>query len=117
MKGILKSIKLRNVKTKDNKNFDVIDYVVDVVTDEAKQEVKTYKGNMSVEYAKKYFAFANTRTSDQIGKEVGVVLAKRMYEKDGEQRTITYIKYLNLLDEDGKAIIMNKKEGDEALDF
>ena len=117
MNGILKSIKLRKVMLKDGKSFDVIDFVVDVITDEAKQEVKTYKGNMSVEYAKKYFAFAKTTTKDQIGKEVGVVLAKRMYEKDGEQRTVTYIKYLNLLDEDGKAIIMNKKESDDALDF
>ena len=117
MKGILKSIKLRNVKTKDGKDFSVIDYVVDVITDEAKQEVKTYKGNMSVEYAKKYFAFAGTTTKDQIGKEVEVVLSKRIWEKDGEQRTVTFIKYLNLLDEDGEAIIMNKKDSDDALDF
>lgn len=117
MKGILKSISKRTVKTKDNKTFDVVDFVVDVITDEAKQEVKTYKGNMSIEYAKKYFAFAGTTTRDQIGKEVEVVLSKRIWEKDGEQRTVTFIKYLNLLNEDGKAIIMNKKESDDALDF
>lgn len=109
MKGIVKSFKLRNVKTKDNKEFEMLDYICDVVVNENKGEIKTLKGSMSAEYARKYFAFCNVKTSDLINKEVGVVVAKRKYENaNGEERTINFVKYLNVLDENGDPIIMNK---------
>jgi hypothetical protein len=68
---------------------------------------------MSEDYARRYFAFCKTTTAETIGKTVNVVLAKRQYEKDGEKRTIEYVKYLNLLDENGNPIIMVNSDASE----
>ena len=114
MNAVLKKVALNTyeIKKGDNKGkkFKKLDFTVDVLVNAEKGEVKTRSGSMSEDYAKRYFAFCNTTTTEQIGKEVEVVLAKRQYEKDGEKRTIEYVKFLNILDEDGKPIIMYNEE-------
>lgn len=116
MEGIVKSFKLRNVKTKDNKEFKTLDYVCDVVVNEEKGEIKTLKGSMSAEYARKYFAFCGVKTADLVNKKVNVVISKRKYENsNGEERTVNFIKYLNVLDEEGNPIIISKEENN--IDF
>ena len=112
------ALKQCEVKKGDNKGkkFKVLDFEVEVLVDEQKGEVKTRKGSMSEDYAKRYFAHCNTTTAEAIGEECEVVLSKRKYEKDGESRTIEFVKFLNLLDEDGKPIIMPKAD-EEKIGF
>ena len=69
------------------------------------------------EFAKKYFTYCGIKTKDLIGKEVECVLAKRSYEKDGEARVVNYIKYLNVLDENGNAIYLPKEDTNSEIDF
>ena len=45
-----------------------------------------------------------------IGKEVFVVLEKKIYEKDGIEKIAETIKYLNFIDEKGQPIIMKKDD-------
>lgn len=117
MKGILKKIELKELKTKDGKKFNKVEFTVDVVTDEKKGYITTLKGNYSEDFAKKYFKYCGVKTKDLIGKEVNVILAKREYENDkGEKRTQTFIRFLNVLDAEGKTIVMPKEDSKE-LDF
>lgn len=116
MRGIIKKFELRTCETKDKKNkFKLLEFVVDVKIND-KGDIKTLKGSYGEEYARKYFAFCGVKTKDLIGKEVEVSLAKREYEKEGERRTINYIKYMNVLDENGEAIYM-PKDDEEGVDF
>lgn len=115
MKAILKEIKRVECKTKEGKKFSLVEFKCDVKVND-RGEVKTYKGSYGEEFAKKYFTFCGIKTSDLIGKEVDVVLGKREYIKDDETRVITYIKYLNVIGEDGKPIVL-PKEGESKLDF
>lgn len=108
MRGIIKGFKIRKVETKDGKSFEMLDYTADIVIND-KGEIKTLKGSMSVEYARKYFAYCGVKTADLVNKEVAVTLAKRKYENaDGEERTVNFIKYLNVLNDEGEPIYMNK---------
>lgn len=115
MKAKLLNVTIKNCVVKNGENkgkkFDMLDYTVEIVND--KGDVKTRKGSMSVEYARKYFAYCGVKTSDVVGGTVEVVLAKRRYEIDGEERTTEYVKFLNCVDENGKAIIMRKEEEKE----
>lgn len=117
MKGKLKKIEVREFENKDKKKFKKVCFEVDVVTDEERGYINTLRGSYSVEFAKKYFEYCDVKTKDLIGKEVGVILAKRKYENaEGEERTTTFIKFLNVLDENGEAILMPKDDAVE-LDF
>lgn len=108
MKATIKKIYKKTVKT-PNTTFDKICIDCDVVINE-KNEVKTYKSEMSPEYAKKYFNFCKLSSVDAIGHPCEVTLRKRQYTNAaGEERTYTEIKYLNILGEDGKPIIMRKE--------
>lgn len=116
MKGTLKRIEIKEYETKDKKKFKKVEFTCDVKIDD-KGSIKTYKGSYSVEFAKKYFEYCDVKTKDLIGKQVECILGKRSYErKDGEEVTITYIKFLNVLDENGNAIIM-PKDTEQDLDF
>lgn len=115
MEGILKEIKRVECKTKDGKKFNMVEFKCDVKMND-KGDIKTLKGSYGEEFAKKYFTYCGTLTKDLIGKKVEVTLAKRSYEKDGESRTVNYIKYLNVIGEDGKAIYLPKEESED-LDF
>lgn len=117
MKGILTHLELKEFTNKEKGNkFNRLCFTVDV--EKENKDIITLKGNMSEDYARKYFAHCNLKTKDAIGKTVDVVTARRKYVAENEERTYTYIKYLNFVDENGKPIIMpdNKKQVTD-LDF
>ena len=116
LKAKLIKIEKKELKTKDGRKFTKIEFTCDVVLND-KGEVKTYKGDYSEDYARKYFAYCNTTTRDVIGKEVDVSIAKRSYQHEGETRYVTFIKWLNLLDENGNVIRMPSENSSEVLDF
>lgn len=118
MKGILKSVELKEFEAKDTKKkFKKLVFKVDVLMNDKDKSVKTYTGSYGEQFARDYFAFCNVKTKDLIGKEVGVVLAKKqMTTAEGETRVIQYVKYLNVLDAEGKEIVYNKDTKQE-LDF
>lgn len=124
MRGILKKVDVVEIVKKDKTKFKKLNYEVDVIIDPEKKEIKTYKGDMSIDYAKDYIEFCVNEINDEkvkklkdfVGKEVDVILAKRMYtNKDGEERVYNYIKFLNFIDKDGNPIFKNKKVVD--IDF
>ena len=124
MRGILKKVDVVEIVKKDKTKFKKLNYEVDVIIDTEKKEIKTYKGDMSIDYAKDYVEFCINELNDEkvkklkdfVGKEVDVILAKRMYtNKDGEERVYNYIKFLNFIDKDGNPIFKNKKVID--IDF
>lgn len=117
MKGKLKKIELKSFKTKDGKkSFNKVEFTCDVAIDD-KGTIKTLKGSYSEDFARKYFAYCGIKTKDLIGKEVECIVSKRAYENDkGEERVVNFIRFLNVLDADGNAIIMPKENVDD-LDF
>ena len=117
MKGKLKKIELKTFKTKDGKkSFNKVEFTCDVTIDD-KGTIKTLKGSYSEDFARKYFAYCGIKTKDLIGKEVECIVSKRAYENDkGEERVVNFIRFLNVLDADGNAIIMPKENADD-LDF
>lgn len=117
MIGTLKKIELRECQKKDTKQkFKIVEFTCDVKVDD-KGNIKTLKGSYSEEFAKKYFAYCEVKTKDLIGKDVDCVTAKREWENDkGEKRIVTFIRFMNVLDEYGNPIVM-PKEGTEVLDF
>lgn len=110
MKGIVRKISKVTRNKKDGKTFNQIVITVDVVIDEEKKTIKTRSAYLGEEYAKKYAKYCNLSSEDMIGKEVFVVLEKRMYEKDGVEKITEFIKYLNFIDENGQPIIMKKDD-------
>ena len=117
MKGILKKVELKEFtnKTKGNKFSKVI---VSVDCEKDNGDIITLRGDMSEDYARKYFKYCETTTKDAIGREVEIVTARRKYVADNVERVYTYIKYMNFLDKDGKPIIMKKDESQaQELDF
>lgn len=118
MKATIKKISMKTVTPANKPSFNKIVIEADVVFND-KGEVRTYKSEMSPEYAKKYFNYCGVSSKQAIGMKCEVTLRRREYEKDGEIRTFTEIKYLNLLDdESGKPIIMPKEtSGSENLGF
>ena len=116
MKGILREVKLIECKNEAGAKFKLFEFKADVKIND-KGDVKTLKGSYGEEFAKKYFTYCGVKTKDLIGKEVEVVVAKRSYEKDGETRVVNYIKYLNVLDSEGKPIYLPKDDEESELDF
>lgn len=116
MKGILKSIKRVEYKTAKGTKFSKVEFTCDVKMNE-QGEVKTLKGSYGEEFARKYFTHCGILTKDLIGKEVEVTVAKKSFEAEGEMRTFNYIKYLNVLDAEGKAIYLPKEDKEDALDY
>ena len=115
MKGILKSVELKEYVSKETgKKFRKLNFVVDVLFND--KSVETLKGSYGEQFARDYFKYCNVKTKDLIGKEVGVVLAKKSFEAEGEIKTYKYIKYLNVLDSEGYAIVM-KKDSENTIDF
>lgn len=110
MKGIIRKIDLVERKKKNGGTFKQIVMTVDVVVDEEKKTIKTRSAYLSEEYAKKYANYVGLTSAEMIGKEVSVVLEKRMYEKDGVQKISETIKFLNFIDANGQAIIMPKDD-------
>ena len=117
MKGILKKVELKEYTNKEKGNkFNRLNFVVDCEND--KHEIITLKGNMSEDYARKYFKHCGLTTKEAIGKQVEVITGKKKFTSDnGEERTFTFIKFLNFLDDKGNPIIMKKDEDVKELDF
>ena len=112
MKAILREVKLIECKNSTGAKFRLVEFKADVKIND-KGDIKTLKGSYGEEFAKKYFTYCGVKTKDLIGKEV----AKRSYEKDGESRVVSYIKYLNVLDKEGNPIYLPKDNEDSELDF
>ena len=108
MKGILKKVEIKEYQTKDGKKFKKFEFVCDVKVSD--KDIKTYRGSYGVDFAKAYFEYCDVKTKDLIGKTVDCVLSKRSYMKDDKEVVTTYIKFLNVLDKDGNAIIMPKDD-------
>ena len=116
MKAVLKKISKRECKTKKGTKFSVIDYTCDV--EYSNGEVKTLRGSMSVDYAKKYFEYCGMTSQTAINKDVEVVVAKRKYIDSNEnERTINFVKFMNFIDENGNKIIMKSETSEEDIDF
>lgn len=115
MKGILKKVELKEYKKSDGKKFKKVEFIVDVIIKDG--EVRTLKGNYSETFARDYFSQVGTKLKDLVGKEVGVVTAKKNFQgNDGLQHVYEYIKFINVLDEKGSPIII-KKDTSEDIDF
>lgn len=115
MKGIVKKIELKECQTKDKKNkFKLLEFTCDIKIND-KGEIKTMRGSWGEDYAKKYLAFCGLKSKQLIGMEVDCTIAKREYEKEGETRTINFIKFMNILDSEGNPIYLPKD--DEEIDF
>lgn len=116
MLGKVKKIELKEFKTKEGKKFKKLEITCDVTIDD-KGSIKTLKCAYSEEFARKYLAYCETTTKDLIGQQVECVVAKRKYENDkGEEKVVSFIRFVNILDEDGNAIIMPKDDA-QSLDF
>ena len=112
MKGIFRKVEKKTFDIKNGKNkgqkFDKIEFTVDCI--DAKGRVETLQGSYSMDFAKKYFAHVATihegkKMADFLGQEVEVVTEKKSYEKaDKTTGVYKYIKYMNILDAEGKAI-------------
>lgn len=115
MKGILKKVELKEYKTQEGKKFKKVEFEVDVIIKDGM--VKTLKGNYSETFARDYFSKAETKLKDLVGKEVGVVIAKKNFTgNDGLQHIYEYVKFINVLDKDGNPIVF-KNETNEDIDF
>ena len=69
-----------------------------------------------MDYAKKYFNdFCGLKSSQLTGLSCVCTVIKKSYEKDGETRYCNDIKYLNLIDDNGKPIILRDDEEFEEL--
>lgn len=118
MKAIIKNIAKKTITTKDGRKFDKIVISADVVINDKNGEVRTYKSEMSVDYAKRYFAFCGLSSKELPGRECDVTLRKREFQtKEGETRYVTEIKYLNMIGADGLPVIMKNKTEESAEDL
>ena len=112
MKGILKRVEVKEYTTRKEtgaKTFKKFEFVCDVEMSD--HTIKTLKGSYGLDFAQRYFEYCGVKTKDLIGKEVECILAKRAFENEkGEKRTISFIRYINVLDKDNKPIIMSDKK-------
>lgn len=116
MNAILRKIEKKEIQKKDSKQkFEILEFTCDVKINE-KGDIKTLRGKYGIEFARKYFEYCGVKTRDVVGKKVDVSIAKRTYEtSEGEERTISYIRFMNVLNEKGEPIIMPKEEN--SIDF
>lgn len=118
MRAIIKKYELKEYVASKGANkgqkFRILKVTVETKDD--KGVVKTYHGSLGEQYAKDYFAYCGVKTVDTIGKECDVSLQRRTYtDGDGNEHRITEIKFFNLLDDNGNAII--KPKDNSSLDI
>lgn len=119
MKGEIKNIEsvTREIKNGERKGQKFSQIVITVDVEVGNGDIRTLKATMSTDYAVKYFKQCGVSSSDLFGMECDCILARRKFQtEDGEDRYYNYIKYLNLLDEEGKRIIL-KDDKVEKLPF
>ena len=116
MIGIIKKFELKQFEKKDGKKFKKLVATIDIKLNE-RGDIKTVKGSLSEDYARKYFKYCGVTTKDLVGKNVDVTLAKRAYTDDeGNERQVTYAKFINVLNDEVHAIIMPKDDA-TTIDF
>lgn len=116
MLGILRKVYVKEFKTKEGKSFKKFMFECDVCKKD--NEVVKRTGSYNLDYAKKYFEFCNVKTKDIVNQEVDCLLANKSFkDKDGNTRVYEYIKFLNVLDNNHKPIIMKNAETNNELDF
>lgn len=117
MKATIKRIAKKDIATKSGKKFSKFVVEADVVVNE-NGEIRTYRSEMSMDYAKAYFEYCGVSSKDLVGRHCDVTLRKRAFTTaDGQERYVTEIKYLNLLDAEGKSIIMPSAKTTTDTDF
>lgn len=84
MKATVKKYVLRTCKGA-NGSFQVLDIFADVVND--KNEVRTYRGQMGAEYAKKYFEHCGVKTKETIAAGVRNFVSKRTIYNERRRTT------------------------------
>lgn len=109
MKATIRKIYTKTITPNNGKDpFKKLVFECEVITD-SKGTVKTMKAEMSPEYAVEYFnKYLGYNSAQLIGKECHAVVQKRTFEAENEVRYVYEIKYLNMIDEQGNPIIMNK---------
>lgn len=109
MKGILKKIELKEfTKSSNNQKFKRVQVTVDVENEHG--DIRTLKGTMSEDYAKRYFKFCGETTKTALGKPVEVVTARKKFVVENAERIYTYIKFMNFVNDKGEPIIMPKDD-------
>lgn len=117
MKAIIRRVYKKTVTGKDGRQFDRICIDCNVIMNE-KGDTLSRTAEMSVDYALKYFAHCGLTSKDLPGKVCDVTLMKRTFEDaQGQTRTFQSIKYLNMLDENGERIILNRADPKNDLGF
>lgn len=112
----------KNVEVKKDgvkyKKGDLVNFVrvkVECVNDNG--EVKIYKGTIGFDYFKDYLQYCGVKSKELMGKEVNVV-TKRVRYTDPVTKEYIYsneVKFLNVLNEEGKPILMPSKDSNLSL--
>lgn len=119
MKARINNLSMKEIKTASGKSFKKVVIDASVVMNE-KGEVRKLTCELSPEFFAKYFRdICGVKNSkDLIGKPCEAVVSSRLYtDKNGDLRDWTFIKYINLLDSDGKPIIPQKSENAKPLEW
>lgn len=116
MRGKVIEVRKKDYKTKDGRTFTKIIIGCNVKIND-KGTIKTLKASFSEQFAHDYFTYCNVKNNQElIGREVECTLEKKCWlNDDGVEKTGTYIKFLNLLDDKGNIIIMPKENS--SFDF
>lgn len=110
MKATIKRVYMKHITTQTGKKFDKVLIECDCIVDD-RGTLKTYKSEMSTDYAKKYFAHCGLTSKQLPGMPCEVTLRRRAFTgKDGKPGACTEIRYLNMLDSEGNPIIMAAAE-------
>lgn len=110
MKGEIKKVEAvtREIRNGERKGQKFSQIVITADVEMGNGDIKTLKAYMSTDYAVKYFLKQQGVDSGElIGRECECTIAKRKFQtEDGEDRYYNYIKFLNLLDENGEKIFL-----------
>lgn len=117
MKATIKRVSMKTVEVKaTGVKFDKVVITCDVHLPDS-DRVLTKNAEMSVDWAKKYFGYCGLSSRDLPGMPCEVTMQKRAFtNQDGIDCTVNEIKYLNMLDADGKPIIL-RKEPEKEMPF
>lgn len=118
-KGLLRNVHKIVITPKEGPKFEKLEFEVDVFIDE--KNVKNMTGSYSLTFAQRYFDYARTitgkKSTDYIGEIVELETAKRRYtEDDGTIKVVNYIKFINVLDEEGNPIILRNEAVQKSKD-
>lgn len=106
--GTIIAVEAVERKTKEDKKFTQVLITVDTIH---KEEVKTLKATMSLEYAKKYFGHCKVKSRDLVGQDCKVSIFTKSFKPEDKDEAIKFnaIRYLNLIDDEGKSILLPKE--------